>query len=93
MSKGKRHNYKSFKIWQLGIEIANETYNIVKTFPDVERFDLSSQMNRCSISIPSNIAEGSARTNESFSHFLDISLGSSFLIRNTINISLQKKLY
>jgi four helix bundle protein len=35
-------------------------------------------MNRCSISIPSNIAEGSARTNKSFSHFLDISLGSSF---------------
>ena len=47
MSKGKRHNYKSLKIWQLGIEIADETYKIVKTFPDVERFDLSSQMNRC----------------------------------------------
>jgi len=78
MSKGKRHNYKSLKIWQLGIEIADETYKIVKNFPNVERFDLSSQMNRCSISIPSNIAEGSARTNKSFSHFIDISLGSSF---------------
>ncbi|WP_433632651.1 four helix bundle protein [Chryseobacterium cucumeris] len=35
-------------------------------------------MDRCAISIPSNIAEGSSRTNKSFSHFLDISLGSSF---------------
>ncbi len=66
------------KIWRLGIEIATETYRIVKTFPDLERFDLSSQVNRCSISITSNIAEGSARTNKSFSHFLDVSLGSSF---------------
>jgi four helix bundle protein len=78
MSRGKRHNYKSLKIWQLGIEIAEDTFSIVENFPNKERFDLSSQMNRCSISISSNIAEGSSRTNKSFSHFLDISLGSSF---------------
>tara|TARA_R110002050_G_scaffold4573_1_gene22027 strand:- start:7169 stop:7444 length:276 start_codon:yes stop_codon:yes gene_type:complete len=36
------------------------------------------EISRCSVSIPSNIAEGSSRTNKSFSHFLDISLGSSF---------------
>ena len=74
----KRHNYKNLKIWQLGIEIADSVFDVVKDFPQHEKFDLSSQMNRCSISIPSNIAEGSARTDKSFSHFLDISLGSSF---------------
>ena len=73
MTKGKRHNYKNLKIWQLGIEIADETYTMIKKIPDVERFDLSSQMNRCLISIPSNIVKGSGRTNKSFSHFLDIS--------------------
>jgi len=78
MAIGKRHNYKNLKIWNLGIVIADEFFIIVKTFPKHERFDLSSQMNRCSISIPSNIAEGSARIDKSFSHFLDISLGSSF---------------
>ena len=66
MLKGKRHNYKSLKVWQLGIEIVNDTFDIVKDFNKHERYDLSSQMNRCSISIPSNIAEGSARTNKSF---------------------------
>ena len=78
MSLKKRHNYKNLKIWQLGIEIADEVFIVVKNFPEHEKFDLCSQLNRCSISIPSNIAEGSARTNKSFSHFLDISLGSSF---------------
>lgn len=69
VAMGTRHNYKNLKIWSLGIVIANNFFIIVKTFPKHERFDLSSQMNRCSISIPSNIAEGSARTNKSFSHF------------------------
>ena len=67
MSAGKRHNYKNLKIWQLGIEIANDISDILINFPVDEKYDLSSQMNRCSVSIPSNIAEGSARTDKSFS--------------------------
>jgi len=47
-------------------------------FPKHERFDLSSQISRCSVSMSGNIAEGSSRTDKSFRHFLDISLGSSF---------------
>ena len=78
MAIGKRHNNKNLKIWSLGIEIADEIFEITKTFPKYERYDLSSQMNRCSISKPSNIAEDSVRTDKSFSHFLDIFLGSSF---------------
>lgn len=74
----KRHNYKNLKIWKLGLEIANDISDQLLNFPKHERFDLSSQISRCSISIPSNIAEGSARTDKSFSHFLNISLGSSF---------------
>jgi len=73
-----RHNYKNLKIWKLGLEITNDVSDLLLNFPNHERFDLSSQMSRCSISMPSNIAEGSARTDKSFSHFLDISLGSSF---------------
>jgi len=73
-----RHNYKNLKIWQLGIEIANYISDILLEFPKHERYDLSSQLSRCSVSIPSNIAEGSSRTDKSFSHFIDMSLGSSF---------------
>ncbi|WP_299062043.1 four helix bundle protein [uncultured Polaribacter sp.] len=78
MCAKQRHNYKNLKIWKLGLEITNDISDILLNFPKHEKFDLSSQMSRCSISMPSNIAEGSARTNKSFSHFLDISLGSSF---------------
>ncbi|WP_159023813.1 four helix bundle protein [Formosa sp. L2A11] len=73
-----RHNYKNLKIWKLGLEIANNISDVLLSFPKHERYDLSSQLSRCSISLPSNIAEGSSRTNKSFSHFLNISLGSSF---------------
>ena len=66
------------KIWQLGLEIANYISDILLDFPKHERYDLSSQMSRCSVSIPSNIAEGSAKSDKSFSNYLDISLGSSF---------------
>lgn len=78
MGEKKRHNYNNVKVWQLGIEIAFGVSDIVIEFPKHEKYDLSSQMSRCSVSMPSNIAEGSARTYKSFSHFLDISLGSSF---------------
>ncbi len=73
-----RHNYKNLKIWQLALEIANDVSDILIDFPKHERYGLSSQLSNCSISMPSNIAEGSSRTDKSFSHFIDISLGSSF---------------
>ncbi|WP_179334453.1 four helix bundle protein [Winogradskyella costae] len=78
MRPKQRHNYKNLKIWKLGLEITNDISDLLLNFPKHERFDLSSQISRCSVSMPSNIAEGSARTDKSFSHFLDISLGSSF---------------
>lgn len=74
----KRHNYKNLKIWQLGLEIANNISDVLMKFPKHERYDLCSQLSRCSISIPSNIAEGSAGTDKSFKIFIDYSLGSSF---------------
>jgi len=83
----KRHNYKKLKIWQLGLEISKDISDILTDFPKHERFDLSSQISRCSISIPSNIAEGSARTDKSFSHFLNISLGSSFELTTQLLIA------
>ncbi|QXP69138.1 four helix bundle protein [Polaribacter sp. R2A056_3_33] len=78
MCAKQRHNYKNLKIWKLGLEVTNDISDLLLNFPKHERYDLSSQISRCSVSMPSNIAEGSSRTNKSFSHFLDISLGSSF---------------
>ena len=86
-----RHNYKNLKIWQLGIEIANDISDILLEFPKHERYDLSSQLSRCSVSILSNIAEGSARTDKSFSHFIDVSLGSSFELNTQLIVAKHRK--
>lgn len=91
MSDRKRHNYKNLKIWKLGIEMVDDVFKITNEFPKDERFGLISQINRCSISIPSNIAEGSSRTDKSFSHFIDISLGSSFELETQIIIAFKRK--
>ena len=85
-----RHNYKKMKIWQLGLEISKDISDIISEFPTHEKFDLSSQLSRCSISIPSNIAEGSSRTDKSFSHFINISLGSSFELGTQLLIASHK---
>ncbi|MHB0756781.1 four helix bundle protein [Polaribacter sp. M15] len=86
----KRHNYKKLKIWQLGLELSFLISDILENFPKHERYDLTSQISRCSISIPSNISEGSSRTDKSFSHFIDISLGSSFELGTQILIAHHK---
>lgn len=86
-----RHNYKNLKIWQIGISIANDISDILLDFPKHERYDLSSQISRCSVSMPSNIAEGSSRTDKSFSHFLDISLGSSFELVTQLLVAKHRK--
>jgi len=75
----RRHNFKKLQIWQLAIELIDENYKLTATFPDYEKFGLRSQMNRCSVSIASNISEGSSkRTNRHFMKFLDDSLGSAY---------------
>lgn len=86
-----RHNYKNMKIWLLGIEISNDISDILINFPKHERYDLSSQISRCSISIPSNIAEGSSRTNKAFSTFIDYSLGSSFELYTQLMVAKHRK--
>lgn len=91
MSVRRRHNYKNLKIWKLGLEISNDISDILVDFPPHEKYDLSSQISRCSISMPSNIAEGSARSDKSFSYFLDISLGSSFELGTQLLVARHRK--
>ena len=74
-----KHNFKKLIIWRKSLELVFETYSVTKTFPNEEKFGLTSQLNRCSVSIPSNIAEGSSKSSEKhFKAFLEVSLGSAF---------------
>jgi len=76
---GANHNFRKMTIWKEGIEIAKDTYATTKIFPKSEMYGLSSQMQRCSVSIPSNIAEGTARgTDKHFKTYLETAIGSAF---------------
>lgn len=75
----------------MAMELAKDIFKISASFPSSEKFGLVSQINRCSVSMPSNIAEGSSRTNKSFSHFIDISLSSSFELQTQLMLAYSQK--
>ena len=60
----KSHNFRELKIWQDSMSLVKVVYEITSKLPIEERFGFVSQSNRCSVSIPSNIAEGSGRSSE-----------------------------
>lgn len=76
---GAKHNFRKLKIWQEGISLVTDTYKVIATFPVEEKFNLISQLARCSVSIPSNIAEGTSKgSDKHFNKYLEDSLGSCF---------------
>lgn len=69
--------HKDLEIWKTGINLVTEVYKSTKNFPKAEIYGLTAQMRRSAISIPSNIAEGTARSSKrEYIQFLYISLGS-----------------
>ena len=74
-----KHNFRELNIWKEALELVKMVYKLTIKLPVEEKFGLISQINRGSISIPSNIAEGSGRTSEKeFIHFLNIAISSSY---------------
>ena len=74
-----QHNFRKLKIWREGIDIVKDTYKTTKIFPKSETYSLTNQMQRCSISIPSNIAEGTSKSSSKhFIQYLETALGSAF---------------
>lgn len=69
--------YKDLKVWSKSMELAKTIYQITDLFPKEEIFGLTSQMRRCAVSIPSNIAEGKlCGYTKEFKKFLLIAFGS-----------------
>lgn len=82
------HNFRKLTIWKDAIVIVKNVYILSGSFPSDERFGLVSQMRRCAVSVPSNIAEGSGRnTNKDFDRFLSIALSSSYELETQLIIS------
>jgi four helix bundle protein len=77
MSEPARSSYKDLILWQRAMDLAVQVYKSTSGLPRTELFGLVSQMRRAGASIPSNIAEGSARrSTKEFLHFLHIARGS-----------------
>jgi four helix bundle protein len=90
--ENKIQSHKDLKVWQEAMELVIDIYQLVKKFPDFEKYILANQMRRSSISIPSNIAEGFARQgNKELIHFLYIALGSLSELETQLEISRKLK--
>ncbi|HQS07027.1 MAG: four helix bundle protein [Sphingobacteriales bacterium 17-39-43] len=82
------HNFRKLNIWLDAIVLAKEVYKVTSNYPKEEKFGLVSQINRCSVSVPSNIAEGSSRSsNKEFSYFIKVALGSLFELETQLILS------
>jgi len=82
------NNFRELLVWQKSIDLVVRIYEITKKFPDGEKFNLISQMQRCGTSISSNIAEGAGRNSAAaFKQFLTIALGSAYELETQLVIS------
>lgn len=72
-----KYSFEKLQVWQKARILNKESYQITKSFTETEGFGLSNQLRRASVSISSNIAEGSGRsTLKDQSHFYTIASGS-----------------
>jgi len=84
------HSHKDLTVWKRSMELVLAVYVLTENFPRTEIYGLTSQMRRCAVSIPSNIAEGRSRgTRRDYLQFLRISLGSAAELETQIEISKQ----
>jgi four helix bundle protein len=82
------NSFRELVVWQKSMQLAVQVYGLTKEFPREEIYGLTSQLRRCSVSIPSNIAEGQGRANVGeFRHFLAIARGSSCELQTQLSLA------
>ncbi len=82
------HRFKDLEIWRLNRRFCSDIYETTTSFPETEKFGITNQLRRASVSVPSNIAEGCSRkSKKDFSRFLEIALGSMYEIETQLLIS------
>lgn len=82
------YSFEKLEVWIESKKLTKDIYIITKSFPSEEKFGLTSQLRRASISVCSNIAEGSARTtNKDKAHFTIIAFSSAVEVLNQIIIA------
>ena len=85
--------FEKLDVWHKAVELADHVYDATDAFPDDERFGLTSQMRRASVSVSSNIAEGSGRSSDrDFARFIDIGYGSLMEVVSQGHIATRRSL-
>ena len=90
---GKRRAFRSERIeaWQLARVFNRSVYKATRGLPKEELFELSAQLRRASVSVSSNIAEGSGRNSDAdFAHFLEVAYGSLMEVVSQLFIALDE---
>jgi four helix bundle protein len=83
-----RRKHHELVAWQVAVELVSDIYKLSASFPHTEQYGLTSQLRRAAISVPSNIAEGAARTSKKeFLHFLSVARGSLSEIDTQLTIA------
>ena len=86
-----RFRFEKLEVWQEGRKLNREVYQLTRRLPDHERFAMTSQIRRASLSVPSNTAEGSGRNSDKdFAHFLEQSYGSLMELANLFYLALDE---
>jgi len=81
---------KPLDVWKVSMQLSRTIYHLTAGYPSEERFELISRMRRAAVSIPSNLAEGAARTsNNEFRNFLSIARGSLSELDTQLDLSEQ----
>ena len=81
-------SYKDLQVWRDSMDFVVDIYMLTQNFPHSELYGLTSQLRRSSVSVPSNIAEGSGRKyTKEYVHFLYISKGSLLEVETQLEIS------
>ncbi|MCG8581071.1 MAG: four helix bundle protein [Bacteroidales bacterium] len=79
------YNFEKLEVWQLSRKLVRRIYHTTRSFPREEEFGLTSQLRRASVSISSNIAEGSGRSsNKDKARFIEIAFSSLLEVINQL---------
>ena len=84
------YSFEKLEVWNESKEFTKSIYTLTSTFPDSEKFGLISQLRRASVSICSNIAEGSARKSfKDKAHFTTMAFSSTVEVLNQLILSFE----
>jgi four helix bundle protein len=83
-------DFRKYDVWKISVGFAKNIYQFTSQLPNKEKYNLISQIERASVSISSNIAEGTSRNSEKdFARYIEIALGSAFECENLLILSVE----